>query len=214
MVIKLFSNSNKTNGLSIIVSLFILTLYVSYSFSLGYPFAQAQTFSNMSINNIRSTTFETFSANGLISSLIVDTQIDNKSSLAVEENVGSAVAVVKYILAGNWSLNVIDQKIRNFDINFTMVHPDGSDWHYHEISNFKIYPDIPLLLDPQGTTFTGIADIGEDNMDRWFGVQTSIVISDLNTITIYPDQEDTENHFQGQPIYGIIQSLTENGRRI
>jgi hypothetical protein len=210
MIIKLFSNSNKTNGLSIIVSLFILTLYVPYSYSLDYPFAQAQTFSNMSINNIRSTTFETFSANGLISSLIVDTLIDNKSSLA--EEIGGSAIVVKYILAGNWSLNVIDQKIRNFNINFT--HPDGSDWHYHEISNFKIYPDIPLLLDPQGTTFTGIADIGEDNMDRWFGVQTSIVISDLNTITIYPDQEDTENHFQGQPIYGIIQSLTENGRRI
>jgi hypothetical protein len=70
------------------------------------------------------------------------------------------------------------------------------------------------LLDPQGTTFTGIADIEEDNIDRWFGVQTTIVISDLNTITIYPDQQDTENHFQGQPIYGIIQSLTENGRRI
>ena len=212
MIIKLFSNSNKTNGLSIIVSLFILTLYVPYSYSLDYPFAEAQTFSNMSINNIRSTTFETFSANGLISSLIVDTPINNKSSLAVEEN-GSAI-VVKYILTGNWSLNVIDQKIRNFNINFTMVHPDGSDWDYHEISNFKIYPYIPLLLDSQGTTFTGIADIREDNMDRWFGVQTSIVISDLNTITIYLDQEDTENHFQGQPIYGIIQSLTENGRRI
>jgi hypothetical protein len=172
MIIKLFSNSNKTNGLSIIVSSFILTLYVPYSYSLDYPFAQAQTFSNMSINNIRSTTFETFSANGLISSLIVDTLIDNKSSLA--EEIGGSAIVVKYILAGNWSLNVIDQKIRNFNINFT--HPDGSDWHYHEISNFKIYPDIPLLLDPQGTTFTGIADIGEDNMDRWFGVQTSIVI--------------------------------------
>jgi hypothetical protein len=26
-----------------------------------------------------------------------------------------------------------------------MVHPDGSDWHYHEIGNFQSDPDIPSI---------------------------------------------------------------------
>lgn len=62
---------------------------------------------------------------------------------------------MRYILAGNWSLGVVDQRIENFEINFTMVHPDGSDWHYHEISNFEPDFGIPILLDPGGQLLLG-----------------------------------------------------------
>jgi hypothetical protein len=72
-----------------------------------------------------------------------------------------------------------------------------------------------VLLEEDGTTFTGTMDVGEDNMDRWFGVQTTVNISNLNTITIFLDPTDTENHFSGQPIYGIVSSLSDrNGNSI
>lgn len=81
-----------------------------------------------------------------------------------------------------------------------MVHPDGSDWHYHVISNFTSDPDVPVLLEDEGTTFGGTVDIGEDDMDRWFHVQTSVSVSDLNTIVIF---------------LGIVtSSLDENGNPI
>jgi hypothetical protein len=156
--------------------------------------------------------FETFSVTGLISSLIVNTNMSSISSSTLD---GTLAIPVGYIEAGNWSLSVVDKEVRNFKINFTMVHPDGSDWHYHEFSNFQPVPDIPVLLEEDGTTFTGAIDIGEDDLDRWFGVQTTVNISDLNTITIFLDPVDTENHFNGQPIYGIVSSLIDmNGKPI
>lgn len=196
-----------------------LTAFFLYEGSFGYLSAQNQTANTTDNGDIRTSNnssteiFETFFANGLISSLILDKAIANMSSLTLEENL--LAPPVQYIVAGNWSLYVIDQQLKNFEINFTMVDPDGSDWHYHEISNFQSDPDIPILLDPEGTTFTGMTDVGEDNMDKWFGVQATVVISNLNTITIFLDPADTEDHFGGQPIYGIIQSLIDkNGSPI
>src|SRR5919106_812528 len=156
-------------------------------------------------NNTR--IFETFSVTGLISSLILNKDLANSSSFTLDENL--AAVPVEYIEAGNWSLSVIDKKIRNFEVNFTMVHPDGSGWHYHELSNFQPDPDIPVLLEEDGTAFAGMMDVGEDNRDRWFGVQTSVNISDLNTISIFLDPTDTQNHFNSQPIYGIVNSLID-----
>jgi hypothetical protein len=150
---------------------------------------------------------ETFSVAGLISSLILNKDMTNTSSFTIDENLSSIP--VEYIEAGNWSLGVVDKKVRNFEISFTMVHPDGSDWHYHELSNFQTDPDIPVLLEEDGTTFAGTMDVEEDDMDKWFGVQTSVNISNLNTVTIFLDPADTQNHFNGQPIYGIVSSLTD-----
>jgi hypothetical protein len=191
-------------------SLATLLLYQGNSYlSAQIPNSDLKTDSGTNNKRI----FETFSFTGLISSLVINENMSNTSSSTLD---GTLAAIpVEYIEAGNWSLSVIDKKIRNFEINFTMVHPDGSDWHYHELSNFQPVPDIPVLLEEDGTTFTGAMDLGEDNMDRWFGVQTTVNISNLNTITIFLDPADTENHFGGQPIYGIIQSLMDkNGSPI
>ena len=66
-----------------------------------------------------------------------------------------------------------------------------------------------------GTTFEGTTDVGEDGMDKWFDVQTSVSISNLNMITIFPDPVDTENHFNRQPIHGIFTSSVDmNGNPI
>ena len=180
--------------------------------SASYLFAQ--TISSNPLTQVENNTgiFETFSVTGLISSLIVG-NVTNISSFTPNENLFSSP--VDYIEAGNWSLNVVDKKIRNFDVNFTMVHPDGSDWHYHEIGNFQSDPDVPVLLEYDGTTFEGTTDVGEDGMDKWFDVQTSVIISDLNTITIFLDPVDTENHFNSQAVYGIITSSVDmNGNPI
>jgi hypothetical protein len=181
--------------------------------SVNYLFAQTSSFNPLTQVENNTGIFETFSVTGLISSLIIDKDVTNISSFTPNENLFSSP--VDYIEAGNWSLNVVDKKIRNFDVNFTMVHPDGSDWHYHEIGNFQSDPDVPVLLENDGTTFEGTTNVGEDGMDKWFDVQTSVSISNLNTITIFLDPVDTENHFNRQPIYGIVASSVDmNGNPI
>ena len=189
--------------------------FVALLLNQGVSFLFAQTSSFNPLTQVENNTgiFETFSVTGLISSLIIDKDVTNISSFTPNENLISSP--VDYIEPGNWSLNVVDKKIRNFDVNFTMVHPDGSDWHYHEIGNFQSDPDVPVLLENDGTTFEGTTDVGEDGKDKWFDVQTSVSISNLNTITIFLDPVDTENHFNRQPIYGIIaSSIDMNGNPI
>ncbi|HZD36695.1 MAG TPA: hypothetical protein VE130_15935 [Nitrososphaeraceae archaeon] len=182
-------------------------------FCQSVSYISAQTSNTNTITEVGNNTriFETFSISGLISSLTFDNDVTNNSSF-IDRNLSSPT---DYIEAGNWSLKVVDKKVINFDVNFTMVHPDGSDWHYHVISNFRSDPDVPVLLEDDGTTFDGTVDIGENDMDRWFDVQTSVIISNLNTIVIFLDPEGTENHFNGQPIYGVVtSSLDENGNPI
>jgi hypothetical protein len=180
--------------------------------SVSYIFAQTSNIDSITEVGNKTGIYETFSISGLIGSLTFDNNVTNNSSF-VERNLSSSP--VNYIEAGNWSLKVVDKKIRDFDVTFTMVHPDGSDWHYHAISNFRSDPDVPVLLEDDGTTFDGTVNIREDVMDRWFDVQSSVSISNLNTIVIFLDPEGTENHFNGQPIYGIVtSSLDENGNPI
>ncbi|MFZ0554912.1 MAG: hypothetical protein WAM26_06425 [Nitrososphaeraceae archaeon] len=199
------------SAMKVLVYFGFVTLLLNQSVS--YLFAQTSSFNPLTQVENNTGIFETFSVTGLIGSLIIDKDVTNISSFTPNENLFSSP--VDYIEAGNWSLNVVDKKIRNFDVNFTMVHPDGSDWHYHEIGNFQSDPDVPVLLENDGTTFEGTTDVGEDSMDKWFDVQTSVSISNLNTITIFLDPVDTENHFNRQPIYGIIASSVDmNGNPI
>ena len=91
----------------------------------------------------------TFTAKGLIGSLI----FNNTEKVIVPYNGSSTTDITNkkpYILAGNWGLNVINRKITYFDVNFTMVHTDGTDRHTHEFTNFKRVSVTPILLDPKG----------------------------------------------------------------
>ena len=108
---------------------------------------------------------ETFTARGLIGSLI----FNNTGKVIAPYNFSSTqynshyttntTNKNPYILAGNWGLNVMNRKITYFEVNFTMVHIDGTDRHKFEFANFKRVSVIPILLDPKGITFIGMMDI-------------------------------------------------------
>jgi hypothetical protein len=96
-----------------------------------------------------------------------------------------------------------------------MVHVDGTGYHTHEFVNFQPNVDVPLLLDRQLVPIIGMMDIKVDGKNQWFGVQTTIQIKKLNTISIYPNPKYTENHFEGKTIYGIVQSIKDkNGNEL
>jgi hypothetical protein len=104
----------------------------------------------------------------------------------------------------------------NFGANFIMVHPDGTEYHVHNITNFVTPTAGVQLVQGQEATITGTADIYTNGTNRWPGADTTLTLTPNGAVmTIMPAAEDTDNHFQGQPIYGIVSGLTgENGTSI
>ncbi|MGC2570100.1 MAG: hypothetical protein WA364_01220 [Candidatus Nitrosopolaris sp.] len=159
---------------------------------------------------------ETFTARGLIGSLI----FNNAAKIIIQENqhtnninntaTPNTQNKNSYILAGTWGLNVVNRKITYFELNFTMVHADGTDRHTHEFTNFKQVSVIPILLDPKGITFIGMMDIKLNGGDKWFGVPVSVAIGkNFNTISVLTNPKYTNDHFMGQSIHGVFTSLKD-----
>src|SRR5215213_7553477 len=121
-----------------------------------------------------------------------------------------------YILGGNWNLNVQGGNVTDFTANIMMVHTDGSGYHTHNITNFNVGNTTVQLIQGQETSMSGSADIYTNGTIKWPGSDTTLTLTPNGTVmTIMPAAEDTDNHFQGQPIYGIASQITgENGTMI
>ena len=146
--------------------------------------------SNMtSMNNMTSTMNETSTSN--------DTSVAEEMELP-------------YVLAGDWTLEVQDGSVSDFAANFTMVHVDGTGRHTHELSNFVSSNSTTIDISGNGTSFIfGTVDVASDGEPKWTGADALVIIEKNNVISISLATEDTEDHFMGQPIYGIIDSMTD-----
>ena len=121
-----------------------------------------------------------------------------------------------YILGGNWNLNVQGGNVTDFAANFVMVHPDGTGYHIHNITDFSAGNNTVQLVQGQGLSINGTADYAVNGTTKWPGVDTTLTFTNnAGVMTIMPAAADTDNHFQGQPIYGIANQVTgENGTQI
>lgn len=154
-------------------------------------------------NNSTDNSNTTFSAIGTISSLVITVPED-------EFNITNAFNV---ILTGDWILNVHNGTITNFEANFLASPMDGSMGHIHQITNFSEKEDdrdviiLPTSDNNNSLSINGTADIKINGITIWNNAKVSITISKGNTITIDPDDKDTENHFGNQQVYGIVNRL-------
>ena len=154
-------------------------------------------------NNSTNNSNTTFSAIGTISSLVITVPED-------EFNITNAFNV---ILTGDWILNVHNGTITNFEANFLASPMDGSMGHIHQITNFSEKEDdrdviiLPTSDNNNSLSINGTADIKINGITIWNNAKVSITISKGNTITIDPDDKDTENHFGNQQVYGIVNRL-------
>ena len=154
-------------------------------------------------NNSTNNRNTTFSAIGTISSLVITVPED-------EFNITNAFNV---ILTGDWILNVHNGTITNFEANFLASPMDGSMGHIHQITNFSEKEDnrdviiLPTSDNNNSLSINGTADIKINGITIWNNAKVSITISQGNTITIDPDDKDTENHFGNQQVYGIVNRL-------
>lgn len=158
--------------------------------------SQSITDSNSSIN-ANSTT--TFSSIGTISSLV----------LTVPENEFNITNAFKVILTGDWILNVHNGTLTNFEANFLASPMDGSRGHIHQITNFSTNENAMVQFTPNNNSLSinGTADIKINGKTIWNNIDLSIIMSKGSTITIDPNDKQTDNHFGDQQVYGIVNRL-------
>jgi hypothetical protein len=145
------------------------------------------------------------------------TGMDNATSTISNETTTATEEITSpYVLSGDWHLDVQDGSVSDFAANFTMVHIDGTERHTHDLSNFVSSNSSTIDTSGEGTSFIfGTADVATDGEQRWTGVDALIIIEGNNVISISLATEDTDDHFMGQPIYGIVDSMTdENGNEM
>jgi hypothetical protein len=86
----------------------------------------------------------------------------------------------------------------------TWYNANGTATHSHEIQNFRptgvVQRGNNLLLE-------GLADVGTNHHIVWKNVHSIIDINGGKTISISLDDKQTNKHFAGQPIYGVIVSF-------
>jgi hypothetical protein len=168
-----------------------------------------------SITNGTSSSLDNFTSSGKISSLVFvhekPTKVNNSSEN--KNNNRSDIATIsvnatKFVLSGNWNLKVDKGKVTSFTSKFIKVLADGNRWHTHEITNFSSNNHTRIELQPENTVFfSGMVDVKLNNITPWNGTNVNVMISKGKTMAIVLDNNATGDHFQGQPIYGIVESI-------
>src|SRR5215216_1073615 len=227
-------NNNNRKNLSKTIAMAgmgFLLIAAAFTFSFansGQQLVNAQQGGNAT--TVVATPFDTFTANGVITATIQGGGGGNQTAGGGNQTAGGGNQTAgggnqtagggggqsPYILGGNWNLNVQGGNVTDFAANFNMVHTDGTEYHTHNITNFSIGNNTVQLIQGQETSINGTADYSVNGTNKWPGVDTTLTLTDNSAVmTIMPDAEDTDNHFQGQPIYGIVSGATgENGTMI
>jgi hypothetical protein len=153
----------------------------------------------------KSSTVGTFNMNGAISSLVLGMSPKTKTV--------DMATVQKFILSGDWSMDIDKGKLASFTANFyTGPANGGVSNHTHQISNFRVdnNNNTPIIqLSPtKSVSISGTSDVGTNGKKAWNNVHTTIVISNGRTIAISLADKDTQAHFMGQQIYGIVKRLS------
>ncbi len=190
---------------------------------------QNQTQSSNATTIANTTMTDTFRANGIIDGTIQQggggqqtTTAGNTTSQPSSANQTSNMTQTAgassspFLVGGDWTMDVESGNVTNFRANFTMVRTDGSEHHSHDITNFRVGNNTQFQLDPKGTsTINGTADYAVNGTSKWPGADTTITIEKATILTIQPQEQEVKDHFQGQPIYGIVLKATgENGTTI
>ena len=156
--------------------------------------------SNAAAQSSSNTVTDTFEMDGQIGSLVLGMPPNTKTV--------DMTTVPKFILSGDWTMNVNHGNLTDFSASFYTGPVNGAENHTHQVSNFRINENTPIQLSPdKSVSISGIVDVGTNGNKAWDNVNATVDISKGRSITISLADSDTERHFMGQQIYGIVQGL-------
>jgi hypothetical protein len=151
-------------------------------------------------------TNDTFSMNGAISSLVL--------GLPVNITMVDMNNVQKFILSGDWKMNVDKGNLTDFTASFyTGPVNGGTSNHTHQLGDFRVDSNkngsyTPIQISPdRSVSISGILDVGTNGNSAWNDVNATVNVMKGRTISIDLADGDTERHFMGQQIYGIVKGL-------
>ncbi|MDQ3847478.1 MAG: hypothetical protein M3261_00810, partial [Thermoproteota archaeon] len=115
--------------------LILVLLALSYATNdLEYSFASAQSSSASDTTGggqqDSSGGIDTFQLDGAIGSLITD--VANSTTAADVDN-----QLPVYVLAGNWSMDVVSQEVNYLEVDFIMGFGNGTEMHAYSIENLR-----------------------------------------------------------------------------
>lgn len=146
--------------------------------------------SNVSENSFSNSTMELTSAKGSIVSL--------------QENRASNFT---WIASGKWNSSKVNPNQTIFEANFNMIKDDSSESHKYRITNFT---QTMVSSNPVSVTYNGTATIRLDSTEL-HQVPISVKIMDVRgkqqTIKIWINPVNVQNHFGDTPIYGTVSKL-------
>jgi hypothetical protein len=115
----------------------------------------------------------------------------------------------KWIATGNWSMVLRNGNVNSFNADMTWYNNNGTGTHTHEILNFKSNPIDVTIKPGENVLVKGLTDVGTNHRISWTNVHTTVDIKGGKTISISLDDKETNKHFAGQAIYGVVKSFTQ-----
>jgi hypothetical protein len=114
----------------------------------------------------------------------------------------------RWIATGNWSMVIRNDNVNSFSTNMTWYNNNGTGTHTHELLNFR--SSGPQITEKPGDNILlkGLMDVGTNHRIIWTNVNSIVDIKGGKTIAISLDDKQTNNHFAGQTIYGVVKSFT------
>lgn len=201
------------------VSIFLIFSLPYAINNLGNLFAEAQS----SVTTIQdeqnaNEAIQTFQIDGAVGSLVTDLL-----NPTMRENVSDSVPPLQ-VLAGNWSMCVVNGEVNYLQVDFIMTLENGTQTQVYSIENLEntvipssaqntgLTPDQELSSNNLVLSSTnnyslslfGFVDVLTDDTVEWQNVPVSINIFNGNTISILLYPSETDNRFKGQPIYGVV----------
>jgi hypothetical protein len=114
----------------------------------------------------------------------------------------------KWIATGNWSMNANNGALTFFQTNMTWFNKSGNATHTHEFLNFRP-TEGRITIQPGNTvSLKGVMDVGTNHRVVWKNVDSAISVNNGKTIIISLNDKQTNSHFAGQPILGIVSLIT------
>jgi hypothetical protein len=100
--------------------------------------------------------------------------------------------------------------VNSFNADMTWYNNNnGTGTHTHELLNFKSNPIDVTIKPGENVIVKGLADVGTNHRISWTNVHTTVDIKGGKTISISLDDKETNKHFAGQAIYGVVKSFTQ-----
>ena len=157
----------------------------------------------------------TFSAKGLLSSVLFPDYDINRSFNSEKDDSFRNETIVnmsKYefpkIISGNWTLNVTQGNVTDFNSVFKLITSDGLEKHFVKINNFENNNNISIILNPYTkTTINGYVDFIIDDQLFESHLPIKIQLNRINTIVISIDKQTVSDLLFDNPIYGVADSF-------